>query len=609
MRQLVVIERRVALALVVSLLLAVLAGGLLVSSVLSLRQLEESGYQNTGWDIYSVQSEYYRLLDTLHEAEHRRDGARETIKTRFDVFYSRVDDIKRGMVSRSLKDEVFYKDAISRFDELIESLDPVSNDETIPIEQYVGIMLRELSAYDGVVRGFVSDSRRILNQNNYKGRAKVAQLYGWVLVSFVLLFGVLAFMFFLMIRQMQTIQRSKEEADRANLAMGEFLATMSHEIRTPMNGILGMTHVLLADEPPSKLKDQLEIIRESGSILMGLLNDILDISKIEAKLLRVEEHDFDFLDLVKAAYNLWKPRAASKSLELDLVIVPDMPRVLRADPVRIRQILYNLISNAINYTDHGGVKISIAFQNRIDGRIDLVLSVQDTGPGIAKDELTRLFDKFTQGSAQRAQHARRFGGTGLGLAICKELSRLMGGDILVESQEGKGSTFSLLLPCTLGNPAEIDDSLDGNVSHLLQPQEQISSLRVLVVEDNEINRFVLSAMLKKAGHDVDLVTNGLEAVNAVRHRSYDLVFMDIQMPEMDGVEATKKIRSSELDSSGMFIVALTANAMAGDKEKYLAAGMDDYLSKPISPADLRRILLAASGKNRAYYTGDDASTG
>ncbi len=606
MRRYGVIERRVAFALVISLLLASVAGGLLITSVFSLRDFERSGYQNTGWDVYSVQSEYYRLLDSLHEADAKREGMRDTLDTRYGVFVTKLEAIKKGATRSSLEKETFFKNGIRRLDNLTLRLDRFTANTDIPTDRYITTMIQELSAFDSVIRNFVSDSRKVLNQNNYKGRAKVAQLYGWVLVSIVLLFGVLALMFFLMFRQMQTIQRSKEVAERANLAMSEFLATMSHEIRTPMNGILGMTHVLLAEEPDSKLRDQLEIIRESGTILMGLLNDILDISKIEAKLLKVDERDFDFLALVKAAYTLWKPRAASKSLNLEFVIADDMPRLLHADPLRIRQILYNLVSNAINYTEEGSVKIAVSYQSRDDGRIDLMLSVHDTGPGIAKEEVSRLFDKFTQG---HAQHARRFGGTGLGLAICKELAKLMGGDILVDSNDGQGSSFSLILPCSRGDKNAVIEQKEEDLNVLLQPEPNHPSLRVLVVEDNEINRFVLSTMLHKAGHDVDLVTNGVEAVNAVQNRSYDMIFMDIQMPEMDGIEATERIRGMELDSDSVFIVALTANAMEGDRENYLAAGMDDYLSKPIFPSDLHKVLCAAADKSRDYYATSEVVVG
>ncbi|MFD2206820.1 ATP-binding protein [Kiloniella antarctica] len=606
MRKYGVIERRVAFALAMSFFLASIAGGLLITSVFSLRDFEESGYQNTGWDIYNVQSEYYRLLNNLYDADPHSDGTRKAIDNRYGVFVIKVEAIKKGITRQTLEGEAFFSNGITRLDRLTARLNQFSENQEIPTDRYITTMISELSSFDSVLRNFVSDSRKVLKQNNYKGRAKVAQLYGWVLVSIVLLFGVLAIMFFLMFRQMQTIQGSKEVAERANLAMSEFLATMSHEIRTPMNGILGMTHVLLAEEPDTRLREQLEIIRESGTVLMGLLNDILDISKIEAKLLKVEERDFDFLALVEAAYTLWKPKAASKSLELEFSIVDDMPRLLHADPLRLRQILYNLVSNAINYTEEGSVKIAVSYQPRDDGRIDLMMSVHDTGPGIAKEEVSRLFNKFTQG---HAQHARRFGGTGLGLAICKELAKLMGGDILVESNLGQGSTFTLVLPCARGDRNAVIIDKEENLNVILQPEVNQPSLRVLVVEDNEINRFVLSTMLNKAGHDVDLVVNGVEAVTAVQNRSYDMIFMDIQMPEMDGIEATEKIRSMELNSTGVFIVALTANAMQGDRENYLAAGMDDYLSKPISPGDLRKVLRAATDKNRNYYATDEVAAG
>ncbi|MCS7066595.1 MAG: ATP-binding protein [Fimbriimonadales bacterium] len=376
--------------------------------------------------------------------------------------------------------------------------------------------------------------------------------------------------------EMQILQAQEMAlaAEAANRAKSEFLANMSHEIRTPMNGILGMVE-LLADTPLSEeQRDYLNTLRVSADHLLGLLNDILDLSKIEAGKLHLEHLPVVLSELVTGTVRLFQARAESKGLRLTVQIAPETPPVVLGDPVRLRQILANFISNAIKFTEQGEVAVRI---HPLESEIRF--AVQDTGIGIPPDRIASIFEPFTQADSSTT---RKYGGTGLGLTICKRLAELMGGRIGVESVLGRGSTFYVDLPLP---PAETPP---------LDAPESISALPdipagkpILLVEDNEINRKVALRMLSKLQLEVEIATNGAEAVQKATTSAYDLILMDCQMPEMDGYEATRRLREQGVRTP---IVALTANALEGDRERCLACGMDDYLAKPIKPDELQRTL-------------------
>jgi len=365
---------------------------------------------------------------------------------------------------------------------------------------------------------------------------------------------------------------ARDQANAANVLKSQFLANMSHEIRTPLNGVLAMADVMAFDDMSAKQRERLAVIRTSGELLLSVINDVLDLSKIEAGRLELASQDFALEALADGIDQTCRLHAAEKGLSFNVEVVSEARGSWRGDPDRLRQIAGNLISNAIKFTNEG----------RVDARFSITdeglrLTVTDTGIGIEKDKLPHLFDKFTQADSSTT---RRFGGTGLGLAICRELAQLMGGSVAAESVEGQGSTFVVDLPLARGEP--ITEVIPEPVSEE-EPEVEARRIRVLAAEDNATNQKVLRAIMEPFDADLTMVSDGKEAVEAWRAGGFDLILMDIQMPVMDGVQATKTIRAEEAADSKprIPILALTANALVHQVEEYAAAGMDGHISKPI----------------------------
>lgn len=387
-----------------------------------------------------------------------------------------------------------------------------------------------------------------------------------------------------------TDQKEREakllEANRAlkaaSVAKSEFLANMSHEIRTPLNGVIGMTEMVLASELTEEQRDQLQISHASANSLLAIISDILDFSKIEAGKLEIEKTDFDLPRMITEVKEGLALSAKHKNLKLISHFKGAPISEVMGDPVRIRQVLINLMSNAIKFSDNAEIEINVTVGEEHSGMSLVRFEVRDYGVGIPTDVLPRLFQAFSQADSSTT---RRFGGTGLGLSICKRLVDLMKGQIGVESQVGSGSTFWFEIQL------EHDNRKTKRVYHAAcEPREARKNLRILLAEDNSVNQKVALSMLAKLGYTADVVSNGSAAVEAVKRGEYDLILMDCQMPEMDGFEATRMIRSLAGPSQKTKVIALTANAMKGDRERCLEAGMDDYVAKPLALGSLQDVI-------------------
>jgi signal transduction histidine kinase/ActR/RegA family two-component response regulator len=379
-----------------------------------------------------------------------------------------------------------------------------------------------------------------------------------------------------LIKTAAELSLAKDVAEAASSAKSDFLAMMSHEIRTPMTSMTGMLSLLRDSPLNDEQKQMADVARNSAAALLAVINDILDFSKLEAGRLQPEAIDFNLERLFGEISLLLDNVAEEKGLRLEVSLASDVPKWLRGDPNRIRQVLLNLANNAIKFAEQGLIQIVVSHRVRPDDAIELHIKVIDQGIGISPDVQARLFSPFTQADSSVS---RKYGGTGLGLAICKQLCLMMNGAIGVESEAGSGSTFWFTVCCAQGSEPEVK---------AIPPrmEKNSGSLKILVAEDNLLIQKLIAKLLSKVGHRAEIVPNGAEAVIAVQRESYDLVLMDMQMPELDGVSAAQMIRQLGVPMRNVPIIALTGNALVGQRESCLAAGMNDYLSKPFEPEQL-----------------------
>ena len=380
-------------------------------------------------------------------------------------------------------------------------------------------------------------------------------------------------------RRAEDLQRTAEAASKAKT---DFLAAMSHELRTPMNAVLGSAALLARTDLTAEQRGLVTMLSDGGSVLMHVLNDVLDLSKIEAGKLLIDPTTVDIHDFARRCAALWRANAQDKGLGFNLSISPRTPQYLTVDATRCGQIAFNLVSNAVKFTESGAVSLNLDAEETAPGAWTLVLSVTDSGIGMSRETLDSLFGAFQQ--ADRST-TRRFGGTGLGLSISQKLAQMMGGEITAVSREGLGSIFTLRLPCTAAS------SVSPAVSAEVRPdtRQPRDSARILVAEDNPANQRIIDLFLRPIGAEVTLVENGQQALDALATGAFDLVLMDMQMPVLDGLEATRRLRAGGGPNADIPVLALTANVMEGHRQACEAAGMDGHIAKPIDA----RLLLAA----------------
>lgn len=588
---------------------------------------------NIVWSFFQLETESLRLGRLLHDAADAQRGADEdALRERYEVFVSRISLVEPQRTREVMPELEVQRQVLDQLRTLVERMDLVIGPEApkpidpvrvrafLPEFEAVGKSVRDLSllANQAVAETITRRNEAVRDQNRIGIGLTIFQC---------LMIGAFAFVVVRQVRSLEqrrseletlalNLQDARAEAEQASRTKSAFLANMSHELRTPFNGLLGMMSLLDRSSLTTPQREYLGIARQSGEHLLTILNDVLDFSKMESGRLEMVARPTDLRQTVSEVQALMAPQARDKALKLEVEVAADLPEVVQADAKRVKQILFNLLGNAIKFTDTGRVGLTVDRGHTSTARPGVRFRITDTGIGMGEETRARLFQRFSQGDNSIS---RRFGGTGLGLEISRTLAELMDGEIAVTSQVGRGSEFTVVLPLAALDPGALVaahggggagrvGSADSMLSDRAVPDTSAAGgLQVLVTDDHPVNRKFMQVLLERLGHRVLLATNGEEAVAIVREQPCDLVLMDVHMPVMDGLTAARTIRSLPLPHSRVLIVALTADAFAESRERVRQSGMDDFLAKPVQLHDVEELLRKHFGARAVGSMGSVAA--